>query len=110
MLGHFKRVRSLRPTFGLVLVHPEPVDLGGVVEPHVHLDEGFAPLEAEHRPGFGLRQQFRDGALGQAQDSFSEQLLTQVVELQHLLHLKGGKGGGENNGLEGTRATMQSEI
>lgn len=46
-----------------------------VLEPELHPDEGLSPLQAQLVPGFGPRQQVRDGTLSQTQDGLPEQTL-----------------------------------
>jgi hypothetical protein len=49
----------LQPLDGGELVH-----VGGVVEPHLHPDEGLPTLDAQHVPRLRLGQQLGDRALG----------------------------------------------
>ena len=51
--------------FEFTLEDSESVDVVRIVEPHMHLDERFLALQAQHMPGFRLGQQFRDRILGQ---------------------------------------------
>ena len=52
-------------TFEFTLEDSESVDVVRIVQPHMHLDERFPALQAQHMPGLRLGQQFRDRALGQ---------------------------------------------
>ena len=50
------------------MVDTQSVNVVRVVEPEVHLDEGFASLEAKHVPRLGLGEQLGDDALGELED------------------------------------------
>lgn len=55
-----------------------------ILQPQLHPDEGLAPLQAQLVPGFGPRQQVRDGTLSQTQDGLPEQTLAWRGEAQSL--------------------------
>ena len=83
-------------TFEFAGVASQSLDVEGVGQPQVHLDERFAPLQTEVVPRFGFREQLTDGALRQRQHSLPEQLLTEVVVLEQFLHF-----GGDELSVEG---------
>jgi len=75
----------------LVLVGHELLDRLGVVDEHLHADEGLAALLREHWPGLGSREQVADAALGEAEDALAEEALAdgelgeEVLDLPHQL-------------------------
>ena len=69
-------VSSLAGLSVLALSVQQLLNVGRVVEPELHPDEGLPALDTEHVPGLGLAEQLRHRALAQSQHVLSEQLKT----------------------------------